>query len=61
MQSHVLLKLQDTLIERMTFKEIEKDLHVAQSTTAGLLGRLREKNLIHCCDDSKDKRIKLPA
>lgn len=43
----------------MTFKEIEKDLHVAQSTTAGLLGRLQEKNLIHCCDDSKDKRIKV--
>ena len=59
MQSHVLLKLQDAPDQRTTFKEIEKDLHVAQSTTAGLLGRLQEKNLIHCCDDSKDKRIKV--
>ena len=48
MQSHVLLKLQDAPDQRMTFKE-----------TAGLLGRLQEKNLIHCCDDSKDKRIKV--
>lgn len=58
MQSHVLLKLQDAPDQRMTFKEIEKDLHVAQSTTAGLLRRLQEKNLIDCCDDPKDKRIK---
>lgn len=59
MQSHVLLKLQAAPDQRMTFKEIEKDLHVAQSTTAGLLGRLQEKHLIECCDDSKDKRIKV--
>ena len=59
MQSHVLLKLQDAPDQRMTFKEIEKDLHVAQSTTAGLLRRLQEKNLIDCCDDPKDKRIKI--
>lgn len=59
MQSHVLLKLQKAPDQRMTFKEIEKDLHVAQSTTAGLLGRLQEKHLIECCDDLKDKRIKI--
>lgn len=59
MQSHVLLKLQDAPDQKMTFKEIEKDLHVAQSTTAGLLRRLQEKNLIDCCDDPKDKRIKV--
>ena len=59
MQSHVLLKLQEAPDQRMTFKEIEKDLHVAQSTTAGLLGRLQEKHLIECCDDLKDKRIKI--
>ena len=59
MQSHVLLKLQETPDHRMTFKEIEKALHVAQSTTAGLLGRLQEKHLIECCDDPKDKRIKI--
>lgn len=60
MQSHVLLKLQEAPDQRMTFKEIEKDLHVAQSTTtAGLLRRLQEKNLIDCCDDPKDKRIKI--
>lgn len=59
MQSHVLLKLQEAPDQRMTFKEIEKDLHVAQSTTAGLLGRLQEKHLINCCEDPKDKRIKV--
>lgn len=59
MQSHVLLKLEDTPGHRMTFKEIERDLHVAQSTTAGLLGRLQEKNLIECCNDPKDKRIRV--
>lgn len=59
MQSHVLLKLESAPEHRMTFKEIEKDLHVAQSTTAGLLGRLQEKNLIECCNDPKDKRIRV--
>lgn len=59
MQSHVLLKLESAPDHKMTFKEIEKDLHVAQSTTAGLLGRLQEKNLIKCCNDPKDKRIRV--
>ena len=59
MQSHVLLKLEGTPGHKMTFKEIERDLHVAQSTTAGLLGRLQEKHLIECCNDPKDKRIRI--
>lgn len=59
MQSHVLLELQFAPDQRLTFKEIEKDLHVAQSTTAGLLRRLQDKGLITCCDDPADKRIRV--
>lgn len=35
MQSHVLLKLQDAPDQRMTFKEIEKDLHCSSINNCG--------------------------
>lgn len=42
-----------------SFKEVEKALNVAQSTTAGLVSRLEKKNFIETFTDENDKRIKI--
>lgn len=42
-----------------SFKEIEKDLDIAQSTTAGLVSRLEKKHFIEIFIDQNDKRMKL--
>lgn len=42
-----------------SLKELEQQMHLAQSTTAGIVKRLEEKELIHCETDEKDRRNKL--
>jgi len=42
-----------------SFKELEKVLNVAQSTCAGIVNRLAEKNFVECFTNPNDKRVKL--
>ena len=42
----------------LTLKEIEKALHVAQSTSAGIVTRLEQKGFVTSFGDTEDKRIK---
>lgn len=45
--------------KELSFKELEKLLHVAQSTTAGIINRLEQKGLVNSFGNNDDKRIKL--
>lgn len=56
----------DALIEldlapekRLSFKELEQRLHIAQSTTVGIISRLEQKGLAEGFGDPNDRRIKL--
>lgn len=56
----------DALIEldlvpekQLSFKELEQRLHIAQSTTVGIISRLEQKGLVEGFGDSNDRRIKL--
>ncbi len=44
---------------QMTLKELERRLHVAQSTAAGIVVRLEQKGFVECLGDPADRRIKL--
>ena len=44
---------------RCSMKELEKNLGLAQSTTAGLVKRTEEKGLVECLPDPDDRRSKL--
>ena len=44
---------------QMSLKDLEKKLHVAQSTTAGIISRLERKDLVHALADPEDRRVKL--
>lgn len=57
-QVSALLSIRDTAEKQVTFKELEKLLHLAQSTTAGIISRLEQKNLVRIHGDAADKRIK---
>ena len=43
---------------RMTMKSMERELHVAQSTTAGIMHRMDEKGFLTSFGDDKDRRVK---
>lgn len=45
--------------KQMPLKELEKGLHVAQSTTVGIVSRLEQKGLVESFGDKSDKRIKI--
>lgn len=57
-QMYALVALYHSPKKRMTFKELEKDLSLAQSTTAGIISRLKQKKLVSVYGDKEDKRIK---
>lgn len=57
-QMNVLLTLASVPGKRLSFKELEKRLTLAQSTTAGLISRLEQKGLATVLGDKDDKRIK---
>lgn len=57
-QVSALLSIQKTKEKQVTFKELEKILHLAQSTTAGIISRLEQKKLVEIHGDVSDKRIK---
>ncbi len=44
---------------RAPLKELEKVLHVAQSTTVGLVSRLEKKGFLRTYSDASDKRVKI--
>lgn len=58
-QVGVLLELRKNTDQQMTLKELERSFRVAQSTAAGLVSRLEQKNFVESFGDSKDKRIKI--
>jgi len=57
-QISVLITLDENAEKRMLLKELEKKLHLAQSTTAGLVSRLEQKGLVESYGDPSDKRVK---
>lgn len=57
-QMNVLLTLASIPEKKISFKELEKRLTLAQSTTAGLISRLEQKGLAAVLGDKDDKRIK---
>lgn len=57
-QMAALIEILNTPAKKTTFKELEKRLSLAQSTTVGLISRLEQKKLVHVSGDRDDKRIK---
>ena len=57
------MRLQQLLLEapehRLSYKDVEHRLHVAQSTTVGLISRLEKKGLVSTWTDEKDRRTKM--
>lgn len=58
-QIGALLELNSAPDGRLTLKELEKRLHVAQSTAAGIISRLERKALVGAFGDPQDRRIKI--
>lgn len=57
-QTAVLLALCDKYDKRLSLKELEKILHVAQSTAARIVTKLESKGFVNSFGDASDKRIK---
>lgn len=57
-QMNVLITLVAVPEKKLSFKDVEKHLTLAQSTTAGLISRLEQKELVAVMGDRDDKRIK---
>lgn len=57
-QMSALIEIINAPAKKLTFKELEKRLSLAQSTTAGLISRLEQKKLVSVSGDTDDKRIK---
>ncbi len=57
-QSHVLRALVHSADKQMSLKELERILHVAQSTTARIVTKMEGKGLVESFGDMSDKRIK---
>ena len=57
-QMSALMEILNMPAKKTTFKEMEKRLSLAQSTTVGLISRLEQKKLVHVSGDKDDKRIK---
>ncbi|NDO39265.1 MarR family transcriptional regulator [Anaerotruncus colihominis] len=53
-----LIEILNMPARKTTFKELEKRLSLAQSTTVGLISRLEQKKLVSVSRDRDDKRIK---
>jgi len=57
-QFGVLVELGLTPEGELSLKELERRLHVAQSTAAGIVVRLEQKGLVESFGDPEDRRIK---
>lgn len=58
-QVGVLIELRFSPEKQMTLKELERRLHVAQSTAAGIVARLEQKGFVEGFGDANDRRIKM--
>lgn len=58
-QVETLLLLQKSAEKQLSLKELERGLHVAQSTAAGIASRLAQKELIETFIDAQDRRVKI--
>lgn len=58
-QCSVLLALQEAPDQQISMKDLEKTLHVAQSTAAGVAVRLEQKGLVESFGSPEDRRVKL--
>lgn len=58
-QGRVLRFLSSQTNHCISMKGLEKELNVAQSTSASLVSRLEKKGLVELLQDPQDKRIKL--
>lgn len=58
-QTAALVILESSKERQMPLKRLEQELHVAQSTAAGIVSRLEQKRLVAGYADPEDKRIKL--
>ena len=59
MQVSVLMALQQAAEQQLSMKELERYFGVAQSTVAGIVSRLEQKDLVEAFGDTADKRINL--
>lgn len=58
-QVGALVELYSAPEKQLSLKELEKLLHVAQSTSAGIISRLEQKGFVESFGSPEDKRIKL--
>ena len=58
-QVGVLVAIHRTPEKKLQLKELERILHVAQSTVAGLVVRLEQKGFVECFIDAEDRRVKV--
>ena len=58
-QLATLLILRESDQGRLTLKELEKKLHVAQSTAAGIVSRLEQKSFVESYNQPEDLRVKV--
>lgn len=58
-QVGVLIELRFSPEKQMALKELERRLHVAQSTAAGIVVRLEQKGFVEGFGDANDRRIKM--
>ena len=58
-QVGVLIELRFSPEKQMALKELERRLHVAQSTAAGIVARLEQKGFVEGFGDPSDRRIKM--
>lgn len=58
-QISVLMELEKASENQMELKQMERRLHVAQSTAAGIVQRLEQKGFVESFGSEEDKRIKI--
>lgn len=58
-QVGALIELRFSPEKQMALKELERRLHVAQSTAAGIAARLEQKGFVEGFGDANDRRIKM--
>lgn len=58
-QLRALMVLNQSSEHQLTLKELERELHIAQSTTAGIIARLEQKGFVEGFGKQDDHRIKV--
>ena len=58
-QVGALMELHSTEERQMSLKELERRLHIAQSTAAGIVVRLEQKGFLESFGDAADRRVKM--